>query len=192
MLTRRQSELLTFIDGYSRENAIAPTFDEMANHLGVVSKSGVHRLLCALAERGFIRRIPSRARAIEVVKMPASGTSELDLLKSDNAKLREDVRVFALSGDIPVRACADCAAPLFPWDDCVKGGAPRCRWVTGMPDRPCYGYRIHSKATEGALVRTAPGVLTTPSGVVVEPWDRSSEDAEARFARRGGTRIIEQ
>src|SRR5215213_7622673 len=70
MLTAKQRELLIFIDKRLNESGISPSFDEMREALELKSKSGVHRLISALEERGFIRRLPNRARALEVVKMP--------------------------------------------------------------------------------------------------------------------------
>src|SRR3712207_6009132 len=70
MLTRKQHELLRFIHERLRESGIPPSFDEMKEALDLKSKSGIHRLITALEERGFIRRLPNRARALEVVRMP--------------------------------------------------------------------------------------------------------------------------
>ncbi|MBA3669987.1 MAG: transcriptional repressor LexA [Sphingomonas sp.] len=70
MLTAKQRELLLFIDGKLKQGGISPSFDEMRAALELKSKSGVHRLISALEERGFIRRLPNRARALEVVKLP--------------------------------------------------------------------------------------------------------------------------
>jgi len=70
MLTAKQRELLMFIDSRLKESGISPSFDEMREALDLKSKSGVHRLISALEERGFIRRLANRARALEVVKMP--------------------------------------------------------------------------------------------------------------------------
>jgi len=70
MLTAKQRELLMFIQQRLGEGGISPSFDEMREALDLKSKSGVHRLISALEERGFIRRLPNRARALEVVKMP--------------------------------------------------------------------------------------------------------------------------
>ena len=70
MLTKKQYELLMFIHERVRETGIAPSFDEMKDALDLRSKSGIHRLISALEERGFIRRMAHRARAIEVVKLP--------------------------------------------------------------------------------------------------------------------------
>ncbi len=70
MLTRKQQELLTFIDDRLRADGVSPSFEEMKDALQLRSKSGVHRLINALEERSFIRRLPNRARALEVLQMP--------------------------------------------------------------------------------------------------------------------------
>src|SRR6202011_4082871 len=72
MLTRKQYELLRFIHERLKESGVPPSFDEMKEALDLRSKSGIHRLITALEERGFIRRLPNRARAIEVIKLPES------------------------------------------------------------------------------------------------------------------------
>ncbi|AKQ42223.1 LexA family transcriptional regulator [Aurantiacibacter atlanticus] len=72
MLTAKQHELLLFIHRRLEDSGISPSFEEMKEALDLKSKSGVHRLISALEERGFIRRLPNRARALEVVKMPES------------------------------------------------------------------------------------------------------------------------
>src|SRR5437660_155026 len=72
MLTRKQFELLRFIHERLTEAGVPPSFDEMKDALDLRSKSGIHRLITALEERGFIRRLPNRARAIEVIKLPDS------------------------------------------------------------------------------------------------------------------------
>lgn len=89
MLTRKQHELLLLIHERLQEEGIPPSFDEMKDALNLKSKSGIHRLITALEERGFIRRLPNRARALEVIKLPdaykgrdvasdAAGASALD------------------------------------------------------------------------------------------------------------------
>jgi repressor LexA len=72
MLTRKQHELLIFIHERLKETGIPPSFDEMKEALDLASKSGIHRLITALEERGFIRRLPNRARALEVLRLPDS------------------------------------------------------------------------------------------------------------------------
>ena len=74
MLTKKQSELLRFINDRLKEDGVPPSFDEMKEALDLRSKSGIHRLIIALEERGFIRRLPNRARALEVLRLPESST----------------------------------------------------------------------------------------------------------------------
>ena len=76
MLTRKQHELLCYIHDRLAETGVSPSFEEMKDALDLKSKSGVHRLISALEERGFIRRLPNRARALEILRMPdRSGTA---------------------------------------------------------------------------------------------------------------------
>src|SRR6187551_1343869 len=70
MLTKKQHELLIFINQRLTATGVAPSFDEMKDALGLRSKSGIHRLISGLEERGFIRRIQHRARALEVARLP--------------------------------------------------------------------------------------------------------------------------
>jgi repressor LexA len=81
MLTAKQRELLVFIDSRLKQNGISPSFDEMREALALKSKSGVHRLISALEERGFIRRLPNRARALEVMKLPETQSATVVSLR---------------------------------------------------------------------------------------------------------------
>ncbi len=76
MLTRKQHELLFFIDRHLRETGVSPSFDEMKDALRLKSKSGIHRLISGLEERGFIRRLAHRARALEVLRLPGDVTPD--------------------------------------------------------------------------------------------------------------------
>ena len=88
MLTRKQHELLLYIDERLSETGVSPSFEEMKEALDLKSKSGVHRLISALEERGFIRRLANRARALEVLKMPetrsAAGAAPLRIPEAAN------------------------------------------------------------------------------------------------------------
>src|SRR5689334_25292527 len=75
MLTRKQHELLMYIHERIKETGVSPSFDAMKDALDLASKSGIHRLITALEERGFLRRLPHRARALEVVKLPQEATA---------------------------------------------------------------------------------------------------------------------
>ena len=74
MLTAKQRELLLYIHQRIKETGVSPSFDEMKEALDLASKSGIHRLITALEERGFLRRLPHRARALEVLKLPDRAT----------------------------------------------------------------------------------------------------------------------
>lgn len=107
MLTRKQHELLSFINDRLNVSGVSPSFEEMKEALALKSKSGVHRLISALEERGFIRRLPNRARALEVVKMPEPATAT-SAPKADNvvrgnfgsSRADNDVREIPLHGRI--------------------------------------------------------------------------------------------
>jgi len=77
MLTRKQHELIRFIQDRLEETGVSPSFEEMKEALDLKSKSGVHRLISALEERGFIRRLPNRARALEVLRQPDDVTARV-------------------------------------------------------------------------------------------------------------------
>ncbi len=81
MLTRKQLELLLFINERLKEEGVPPSFEEMKEALNLQSKSGVHRLIVALEERGFLKRMPNRARALEVIKLPESHSPSLGAKK---------------------------------------------------------------------------------------------------------------
>lgn len=84
MLTAKQHELIRFIQQRLEETGISPSFEEMKEALDLKSKSGVHRLISALEERGFIRRLPNRARALEVLKQPEDATPVARSARGDN------------------------------------------------------------------------------------------------------------
>ena len=101
MLTRKQHELLMFVHERMKESGIPPSFDEMKDALDLKSKSGIHRLITALEERGFIRRLPNRARALEVIKLPDSMNPSLggkkarfepSIIEGDLGKVAKPVR----------------------------------------------------------------------------------------------------
>jgi repressor LexA len=114
MLTRKQHELLMFIHERIKETGVSPSFDEMKEALDLASKSGIHRLITALEERGFLRRLPHRARALEVVKMPQQATLSSPpkgrapfrpqvvegVRMSDNGAMASDVRDLPVLGKI--------------------------------------------------------------------------------------------
>jgi repressor LexA len=100
MLTAKQRELLLFIDSRLKESGISPSFDEMREALDLKSKSGVHRLISALEERGFIRRLPNRARALEVVKLPEMRSATVTPIRPAVPAAANDTMELILAGRI--------------------------------------------------------------------------------------------
>ncbi len=116
MLTRKQYELLMFIDQRLKSTGVSPSFDEMKDALDLKSKSGIHRLITGLEERGFIRRLPHRARALEVLKLPenfipANAPDDDEAGFSPNV-IRGDFRA-ALPGAATARAAEAVELPLY-------------------------------------------------------------------------------
>lgn len=112
MLTKKQHELICFIADRLADTGVSPSFEEMKDALDLKSKSGVHRLISALEERGFLRRLPNRARALEVVKMPERGDAKKPAAKSNVVAMprpapqpANDVVEIPLHGRIAHAAC---------------------------------------------------------------------------------------
>jgi repressor LexA len=99
MLTRKQHELIRFIQTKLEESGVSPSFEEMKDALDLKSKSGVHRLISALEERGFIRRLPNRARALEVLRQPddvtGGGAKDLARVTASNDAARNVIKPVA-------------------------------------------------------------------------------------------------
>lgn len=101
MLTRKQQELLLYIDERLHQSGVSPSFEEMKEALDLKSKSGVHRLISALEERGFIRRLPNRARALEVLKVPeVRGAASVSAAPTTPPRAANDVLDIPLHGRI--------------------------------------------------------------------------------------------
>ena len=121
MLTRKQHELLYFIDGRLRSTGVSPSFEEMKEALALKSKSGVHRLISALEERQFIRRLPNRARALEVLRLPDAEEPASNVVQADfsrGRRSRPDAIEVPLHGRIaagqPIEAMEEGATLVVP------------------------------------------------------------------------------
>lgn len=127
MLTQKQKDLLIFIHERMQDTGVPPSFDEMKDALDLKSKSGIHRLITALVERGFIRRLPHRARAIEVIKLPddagtagASSASRFtpNVIQGSKAKGVPDAHVIdSASIDVPVMGRIAAGTPISAIQD---------------------------------------------------------------------------
>ena len=121
MLTTKQHELLVFIDKHLRQTGCSPSFEEMKEALDLRSKSGIHRLITALEERGFLRRHKHRARALEVVKL----SEDLAAPRAAAQKFSPNVIQGDFSGKLPgVRAAPDAAALTLPMYGKIAAGLP--------------------------------------------------------------------
>ncbi len=115
MLTKKQQELLVFIDERLKSDGVSPSFEEMKEALNLKSKSGVHRLINALEERSFIRRLPNRARALEVLQLPEALRAEkpaLTLVASRPAPAPPALAMLAANDTITVPLHGRIAAGL--------------------------------------------------------------------------------
>jgi repressor LexA len=131
MLTRKQQELLLFIHERMKESGVPPSFDEMKDALDLASKSGIHRLITALEERGFIRRLPNRARALEVIKLPDSYVANLQPRRGFSPSVIEG----SLGKPQPVAAAPSTPAPKPVADnDSISTSVPMMgRIAAGVP-----------------------------------------------------------
>ena len=131
MLTRKQHELLSFIDRHLKETGFSPSFDEMKDGLHLRSKSGIHRLISALEERGFLARRHHRARALEVLRLPEHAPL-LEPARASGSAVADAAQAFSpnvIKGDFSqrlqgVRAAADAAAVQLPLYGRIAAGLP--------------------------------------------------------------------
>ncbi|MEZ5648287.1 MAG: transcriptional repressor LexA [Alphaproteobacteria bacterium] len=123
MLTGKQYQLLVFIHNRLQDSGVSPSFDEMKDALGLKSKSGVHRLITGLEERGFLRRLPHRARALEVVRLPENMRPE-DLLQDMDLPsnvIRGDFSSNVMAG---AKVASDVGAVSLPLYGRIAAGTP--------------------------------------------------------------------
>ena len=199
MLTRKQHELLLFLHAHLNEHGVSPSFDEMKEALGLKSKSGIHRLITGLEERGFIRRLPHRARAIEVVRLPENMGGKTGFAPN----VIEGGRRPGLSG---AKVANDSEAVSLPLYGRIAAGTP----IEALRDHAAYvdvpadllGRGEHyALQVEGDSMVEA-GILDGDT-VVIERSDQAEngaivvalvDDGEVtlkRFRRRGGAIALE-
>lgn len=111
MLTKKQHDLLVYIHNHMSGSDVAPSFEEMKEALGLKSKSGIHRLIRGLEERGYLQRLPHRARALEIIKLP-EGLSSITPAPANTDEGQQDVRPqnIEISGMMEVPLCGKIAA----------------------------------------------------------------------------------
>jgi repressor LexA len=124
MLTRKQHELLVFIDRHLKETGFSPSFEEMKDALDLRSKSGIHRLISALEERGFLTRRHHRARALEVVRMPEDVSARVQQRPGDAQFAPNVIRGDFTSRFAGVKTATDAPAVHLPLYGRIAAGAP--------------------------------------------------------------------
>ncbi len=132
MLTKKQYELLMFIHKRVQRDGVSPSFDEMKEALSLRSKSGIHRLITALEERGFIRRLAHRARAVEILRLPdniedtrpSRGSFRPSVIEGDFTPSQPAPRTVSLTGLMPVRPDGDGDARDVPLIGRIAAGVP--------------------------------------------------------------------
>lgn len=132
MLTKKQHTLLMLIHDKLREDGVAPSFEEMKVALELKSKSGIHRLINALEERGFIRRLPNRARALEVIKLPEdedTASQESNLFKPDFGGKSHDVDPQIM--EIPLHGKIAAGTPIEALEQFENIGVPTAMLGSG-------------------------------------------------------------
>ncbi len=206
MLTRKQHELLVFIDHHLRSTGFSPSFEEMKEALKLRSKSGIHRLISALEERGFIERHHHRARALEVKRMPDMVAERVQ---------REEAPVFApnvIRGDFGgnrlqgVRAASDAAAVQLPLYGRIAAGQPIEALRDGgshievplamLGSGEHYALEVAGDSMIDAGILDTDTVIirkgeTAENGQIVVAMVDDSEVTLKRLRRRGSTIVLE-
>ena len=216
MLTRKQYELLMFIHERVRESGIPPSFDEMKEALDLKSKSGIHRLITALEERGFLRRMEKRARALEVLKLPenmaetlrpATTRSQAQRSAAGIRHGRTDIRLADARSPAPRRGYGDGEGAVnVPLVGRIAAGTPIEALQNKMSDIPVPGGMI-GRGAHYALEVTGDSMINAGildgDTVIIQESDTAStgeivvalvDDSEAtlkRLRRRGDSIALE-
>lgn len=194
MLTRKQHELLLFIHKRLSEDGVSPSFDEMKDALQLASKSGVHRLVSALEERGFIRRLPHRARALEVLKLPESAAPparstsdnvvQADFSRSDSVSDSIDVPLLGrIAAGVPIEAIQHERDRLGVPAQMISGGEHFALEVEGDS-------MIEEGILDGDVVIIKRGDTASNGEIVVALVD-NEEATLKRLRRKGGSIALE-
>lgn len=207
MLTRKQHELLLFIHERLKESGIPPSFDEMKEALDLASKSGIHRLITALEERGFIRRLPNRARALEVIKLPDSLAPGLNAARkfspsviqgslgrtpeprraapsNDDASSAVTLQVMGrIAAGVPISAIQNPTHSIVVPPEMLRGGEHYALEVKGDS-------MIEAGILDGDTVIIRNASTATPGDIVVALVDEE-EATLKRFRRKGDSIALE-
>ena len=191
MLTRKQSELLEFLVGHATEHDVPPSFDEMRDALGLASKSGVHRLVSGLEERGYIRKLPNRARAIEILRHPGIGPethkTSTNVITADFTPSNSAIVQLPLLGRIaagtPIEALSDPSSYMDVPAGLVAGGEHFALEIVGDS-------MVEAGIYDGDMVIIQRSDTAT-SGEIVVALIEDSEATLKTFRREAGRVALE-
>ena len=213
MLTKKQHELLIFINARLQQTGICPSFDEMKDALALKSKSGIHRLISGLEERGFIRRLPHRARALEVLKLPENMEASAPAMPM---KRKSGFSPNVISGGFndkvgqssaPVATAANSETLQLPLYGRIAAGTPieALRDSTASVDVPAgmlassadhYALEVEGDSMIDAGIHDGDTVViqradTAENGSIVVALVEGSEVTLKRLRRKGGSIALE-
>ena len=193
MLTRKQTDLLLYINQRLQEDGISPSFDEMRDALGLKSKSGIHRLIGGLEERGFIRRLPHRARALEVMRLPESAAASAATPKPSSSSVSTlgrpisqpandlDLPLYGrIAAGTPIEALRDPDASVRVPASMIGRGRHYALEVAGDS-------MINAGILDGDTVLIQDGPNYQPGEIVVALVDR--EEVTLKYMHQRGTMI---
>jgi repressor LexA len=200
MLTRKQLQLLDFISKRMERDGVPPSFDEMKDALDLRSKSGIHRLITALEERGFIRRLPHRARALEIVKMPEAMTKPgfvPKVIEGDRPSApapRAAMAVEAQATEIPVMGRIAAGVPIEAISTVSHHVAVPSQMLSGRGHHYALEVRgdsmIDAGINDGDIVVIREG-STAENGDIVVALVEGQEATLKRFRRNGSSIALE-
>jgi len=207
MLTRKQFELLVYINDYLNQHGVSPSFDEMKDALDLKSKSGIHRLITGLEERGFIRRLRHRARALEVLRLPNDAGIGAERGAKDEAGFAPNVIRGDFSGGLPGKPVDDAGETVqMPLYGKIAAGTPieALRDTSNMVDVPhsMVGRGDHFALTVEGDSMIEAGILdgdtvviqhcdTADNGAIVVALIEDQEVTLKRLRRKGAAIALE-
>ena len=191
MLTGKQHQLLSYLIDYQAEKDITPSFDEMRAAIGLASKSGIHRLVSALEERGYIRKLPNRARAIEILRHPGNGPeaykASTNVITADFTPANSAIVQLPLLGRIaagtPIEALSDPSSYMDVPEGLVAGGEHFALEIVGDS-------MVEAGIHDGDMVIIRRSDTAT-SGEIVVALIEDSEATLKTFRREAGRVALE-
>ena len=184
MLTKKQHELLLFLEERIAQSGVTPSFEEMKNKVGLKSKSGIHRLISALEERGFIKKLPFKARAIEIIKSPIIKSKSSDHKPDTLDKQVVELPVVGrIAAGLPIEAIEAGENSLFVSRFLTKGSDSFILEIKGES-------MIDAGINDGdfAIIKKQ---STANNGEIVVALTDENEATLKRFRKRGDTIALE-